>query len=112
MESLIDNAIKFTEEGEIEYGYQMLGNSEIEFFVRDTGIGIPPDQFTKIFDRFYQIDLRIKRTYGGSGIGLSIASDFAKMLGSTIKVESTLGKGSKFTFIITYEEANNHLRIV
>ncbi len=112
MESLIDNAIKFTEEGEIEYGYQMLGNSEIEFFVRDTGIGIPPDQFTKIFDRFYQIDLRIKRTYGGSGIGLSIASDFAKILGSTIKVESTLGKGSKFTFIITYEEANNHLRIV
>jgi PAS domain S-box-containing protein len=112
MESLIDNSIKFTEEGEIEYGYQMLGNSQIEFFVRDTGIGISPDQFSKIFDRFYQIDLRIKRTYGGSGIGLSIAKDFANMLGSTIRVESTLGKGSKFTFVITYDEANNHLRLV
>jgi signal transduction histidine kinase len=112
MESMIDNAIKFTEEGEIEFGYQMHGNSQIEFYVRDTGIGIPPDQFNKIFDRFYQIDLRIKRTYGGSGIGLSIARDFANMLGSTIKVESTLGKGSRFSFDIAYEEANNHLRIV
>jgi signal transduction histidine kinase len=112
MESMIDNAMKFTEEGEIEFGYLLSGKSQIVFFVRDTGIGIKPDQFNKIFDRFYQIDLRIKRTYGGSGIGLSIAKDFATMLGSTIKVESVFGKGSKFSFIITYEEANNHLRVV
>jgi PAS domain S-box-containing protein len=112
MESLMDNAIKFTEEGEIEFGYKMDDNSTIEFFVRDTGIGIPEDQFSKIFDRFYQIDLRIKRTYGGSGIGLSLANDFVNMLGSKIKVESTPGVGSRFSFEISYDDATSHLRIV
>jgi len=112
MESLMDNAIKFTEEGEIEFGYRMDGHSTIEFFVRDTGIGIPENQFAKIFDRFYQIDLRIKRTYGGSGIGLSLANDFVNMLGSKITVESTPGIGSRFSFIIKYDDATSHLRIV
>lgn len=112
MESLIDNALKFTEEGEIEFGYNMMENAVIEFFVRDTGIGIPEDQFNKIFDRFYQIDLRLKRIYGGSGIGLSLANDFALMMDSKIKVESILGAGSRFSFQIPYETANQHLRIV
>jgi len=109
---MIDNSLKFTEEGEIEFGYRMAENSAIEFFVRDTGIGIPEDQFEKIFDRFYQIDLRMKRMYGGSGIGLSLANDFVKMLGSKIVVESELGKGSRFSFLIPYDNANHHLRIV
>jgi PAS domain S-box-containing protein len=112
MESLLDNALKFTEEGVIEFGYHLIGEAEIEFFVQDTGIGIPEDQLEKIFDRFYQIDLRMKRLYGGSGIGLSLASDFVKMLGSKIKVESTPGKGSRFSFVLSYEAGNNHLRIV
>jgi len=112
MESLLDNALKFTEEGEIEFGYLMAGDSMIEFFVRDTGIGIPEDQMEKIFNRFYQIDLRMKRLYGGSGIGLSLANDFVKMLGSKIKVESTLGKGSRFSFVLSYETGQNLLRIV
>jgi signal transduction histidine kinase len=112
MESLLDNALKFTEEGEIEFGYHLIGDAEIEFFVQDTGIGIPEDQLEKIFDRFYQIDLRMKRLYGGSGIGLSLANDFVKMLGSKIKVVSTLGKGSRFSFVLSYEAGNNHLRIV
>jgi signal transduction histidine kinase len=112
MESLIDNALKFTEEGEIEFGYYLIGNNLIEFFVRDTGIGIPEEQFGKIFDRFYQIDSRMKRAYGGSGIGLSLANDFVKMLGSAIKVESIVGVGSKFSFIISYKENHSNLRIV
>ena len=112
MESLMDNALKFTEEGEIEFGYRLIGSSEIEFFVKDTGIGIPDDEFDKIFDRFYQIDLRMKRIYGGSGIGLSLAGDFVKMLGSKIAVESKIGSGSRFSFVLTYENASNHLRIV
>jgi PAS domain S-box-containing protein len=112
MESLLDNALKFTDEGEIEFGYLLTGNTEIEFFVRDTGIGIPAEQKEKIFDRFYQIDLRMKRIYGGSGIGLSLANDFVKMLGSEIKVQSAVGEGSRFSFVLTYENANNHLRIV
>ncbi len=112
MESLMDNAVKFTEEGEIEFGYNLIENSNIEFFVRDTGIGIPADQFEKIFDRFYQIDLRMKRIYGGSGIGLSLANDFVKMLGSKIQVESTVGIGSRFSFVLSFDAGNNHLRIV
>lgn len=112
MESLIDNALKFTDEGEIEFGYQLIGSTEIEFFVRDTGIGIPEEEREKIFDRFYQIDLRMKRIYGGSGIGLSLANDFVKMLGGKIKVESKLGEGSRFSFVITYDAGTNHLRIV
>jgi signal transduction histidine kinase len=112
MESLIDNAIKFTEDGDIEFGYHMIDNSNIEFFVRDTGIGIPKDEFEKIFDRFYQIDLTIKRKYGGSGIGLSLANEFVIMLGSKIKVESTPGIGSRFSFILPFETGSNYLRIV
>jgi signal transduction histidine kinase len=112
MESMIDNALKFTEEGEIEFGYKLTDTSTIEFFVRDTGIGIEADQYEKIFERFYQIDLRMKRMYGGSGIGLSLANDFVKMLGSKIIVESTPGIGSRFSFTLTYENASNHLRIV
>lgn len=112
LESLIDNALKFTEEGEIEFGYHLMGNSLIEFFVRDTGIGIPEEQFDKIFDRFYQIDSRMKRDYGGSGIGLSLANDFVKMLGSKIKVESILGVGSRFSFVLQYEPGNSHLKII
>jgi signal transduction histidine kinase len=112
MECLMDNAVKFTEEGEIEFGYNLRDNNAIEFFVRDTGIGIPSDQLEKIFNRFYQIDLRMKRIYGGSGIGLSLANDFVRMLGSKITVESKPGSGSRFSFILTYENSNNHLRIV
>lgn len=112
MESLMDNAIKFTEEGEIEFGYHMIDNSNIEFFVKDSGIGIPADEFEKIFDRFYQIDLTIKRKFGGSGIGLSLANEFVIMLGSKIKVESTPGIGSRFSFILPFETGNNFLRIV
>lgn len=112
MESLLDNAIKFTEEGEIEFGYNLIGNSKIEFFVRDTGIGIPEDQYDRIFDRFYQIDLSMKRLYGGSGIGLSLANDFVKMLGSKIVVESKPGMGSRFSFTLPIENRSDHLRIV
>jgi len=112
MENLMDNALKFTHEGEIEFGYNLIGQTEIELFVRDTGIGIPADQFERIFDRFYQIDLSTKRVYGGSGIGLSLANDFAKMLGSKIVIESTVGHGSRFSFILSYENPGSHLRIV
>ena len=112
MENLMDNALKFTEEGEIEFGYHLIGLTEIELFVRDTGIGIPEDQFERIFDRFYQIDLSTKRVYGGSGIGLSLANDFVKMLGSKIVIQSTIGVGSRFSFILSYENTASHLRIV
>ncbi len=112
LENLLDNALKFTEEGEIEFGYLLNEKNGIEFFVRDTGIGIEADQFEKIFDRFYQIDLRMKRIYGGSGIGLSLARDFVVMMGSEMMVESSFGNGSRFSFILPYENSSSHLRIV
>ncbi|MCL6103673.1 MAG: ATP-binding protein, partial [Bacteroidetes bacterium] len=93
-------------------GYNLIGSTKIEFFVQDTGIGISADQYDKIFNRFYQIDLSTKRIYGGSGIGLSLANDFAEMLGSKIKVESIVGTGSRFSFILPIETGSNHLRIV
>ena len=73
---------------------------------------IPKDEFEKIFDRFYQIDLTIKRKFGGSGIGLSLANEFVMMLGSKINVESTPGKGSRFSFILPYEVGSHLLRVV
>ncbi|MCE1198086.1 MAG: ATP-binding protein [Marinilabiliales bacterium] len=112
MESLLDNAVKFTEEGEIEFGYQLSDPHTAEFFVRDSGIGIARDQMERIFDRFYQVDSRVKREYGGSGIGLSIAKDFASLLDTEIQVESSLGKGSRFSFSVRFDNATNHLRIV
>ena len=112
MESLIDNAIKFTREGEVEFGYQMIGSSTLEFYVQDTGIGIPSDKFDEIFERFHQLDSSMTREYGGTGIGLSLARDFANMLGSKIRVESTIGKGSRFSFVIAIEAGSGHLRIV
>ncbi len=112
MESLLDNAIKFTKEGEVEFGYSLIGGSNIEFFVKDTGIGIPTDKFDVVFDRFHQLDSSMTREYGGTGIGLSLARDFAGMLGTKIRIESTLGRGSRFSFVLPIEAGTGHLRIV
>jgi PAS domain S-box-containing protein len=111
LESLLDNAIKFTKEGEIHFGYRLMG-SVVEFFVKDTGIGIPEDKFDEIFQRFYQLDSSMTREYGGTGIGLSLATDFARILGTKIEVQSVQGKGSRFSFKIPMEAAEGHLRIV
>ncbi len=112
LESLLDNAFKFTSEGEIHFGYQIIDGGLLEFFVRDTGIGIPDDKFEEIFQRFYQLDSSMTREYGGTGIGLSLARDFAILLGTKIDVQSVLGKGSRFSFIIPVEAGEGHLKIV
>jgi signal transduction histidine kinase len=111
LESLLDNAVKFTREGEIQFGYQM-DKGIIEFFVSDTGIGIPEDKFTEIFQRFYQLDSSMTREYGGTGIGLSLAMDFAKLIGTEIEVQSAPGKGSRFSFRVPAEAAEGHLKII
>lgn len=111
-ESLLDNAVKFTKEGEINFGYDIINSGHLEFFVRDTGIGIPEDKFEEIFERFHQLDSSMTREYGGTGIGLSLAKDFAKLLDTKIEVKSTLGKGSRFSFVIQVEAGDGHLKIV
>jgi signal transduction histidine kinase len=112
MEILIGNAIKFTHEGEVEFGYRFVGENNIEFFVRDTGIGIPEDKHEEIFDRFHQLDIGLSREYGGTGIGLAVAKDFVGKLDAELKLESALNSGSQFYFAIPIEGGDGFLRVV
>ena len=99
--NLVKNAIKFTCEGSIEFGYEKKGNY-LEFFVKDSGIGILQKQQQLIFERFRQGSESHNRGYEGSGLGLSIAKSYVEMLGGEIWVESAEGKGSTFYFTIPY----------
>ena len=99
--NLIKNAIKFTQKGTIEVGYERK-NDELEFFVRDTGIGIRNEQKEFIFERFRQGNESLSRSYEGAGLGLSISRAYVEMLGGRIRVESEFGKGSSFYFTLPY----------
>jgi signal transduction histidine kinase len=102
--NLINNAVKFTSDGQIDFGYYLKDNL-IEFYVKDTGIGIPPEYHSRIFDRFYQVDNTISRQYSGTGLGLSICKGYVELLGGNIKVESQSGKGTLFVFTIPFSQA-------
>jgi len=93
--NLVGNAVKFTETGHVSITSQ-LSFDHLQISVVDTGIGIPADQVSTIFDEFRQADDGASRKYGGTGLGLSIASKYAHLLGGRITVESTPGKGSVF----------------
>jgi signal transduction histidine kinase/CheY-like chemotaxis protein len=97
--NLIKNAIKFTEIGRIEFGYK-INDLFIEFFVKDTGIGIPKDKQSAIFERFIQADSSDKRAFQGSGLGLAISKAYVEMLGGKIWLESTINMGTTFFFSI------------
>jgi len=99
LQNIISNAVKFTEKGKVEVT-AFEKDKYMHVRVSDTGIGIPSDQIASIFDEFRQIDSSTSRKYGGTGLGLSISIRYAHMLGGTIEVESTPGKGSTFTFIL------------
>ena len=104
--NLLSNAIKFTTEGEIEFGYRLISNAdlnELEFFVRDTGIGIEKEKQQLIFERFAQADQHIHQLYGGTGLGLSICKGFINLLKGKLWVESELNAGSTFYFTIPYK---------
>ncbi|OFY39178.1 MAG: hypothetical protein A2X18_03935 [Bacteroidetes bacterium GWF2_40_14] len=99
LSNLIKNAIKFTATGSIEIGFSK--NSDgLEFFVKDTGIGINPEQKELIFERFRQGSESVARYYEGAGLGLSISKAYVLLLGGRIWVESEEGKGSTFYFTI------------
>ena len=117
--NLVKNAIKFSDSGTIEMGYihrdkaclvstpaepgrasLVSAPSELEFFVKDNGVGIPKDRMEAIFDRFVQADVGDKRAFQGAGLGLSISKAYIEMLGGKIWVESEEGKGSGFYFTI------------
>ena len=100
--NLLGNAIKFTDKGYIRFGYQLMETNVLEFFVEDTGIGIPENQLDIIFHRFRQTEQGNDRRYGGSGLGLTISRSLAQLMGSDISVTSTEGIGSRFSFTIVY----------
>ncbi len=100
MYNLVGNAIKFTESGSVTVSAIALTDDLVEVTVSDTGIGIPPDKFTDIFQAFEQVDASIRREYGGTGLGLSITKQLVELHGGTIRVESELGKGSRFIFTL------------
>ncbi len=98
--NLIENAFKFTEEGRVEFGYTFKTDDRqgplIEFFVKDTGIGIPKDKQNIIFERFRQADDTSTRKYGGTGLGLTICKNLMSLLNGEIRLESEDGKGTCF----------------
>ncbi len=105
--NLVSNAIKFTAQGFVRLEVTEIEREDncalLEFAVSDSGIGIPADKLDLLFKPFSQIDSSMTREYGGSGLGLSIISSLAKLMGGTVGVESAVGKGSRFWFRVRAE---------
>jgi PAS domain S-box-containing protein len=97
--NLINNAFKFTKKGRIDFGYEERGEF-LEFFVKDTGIGISTEHHARVFERFYQVDSSASRKYTGTGLGLSICKAYVELLGGRIWLNSETGKGTAFYFTI------------
>jgi len=102
--NLVGNAVKFTERGEIVVKVEKMGESddafEVHFLVSDTGIGIPSDKHKVIFEPFTQVDASMTRNHGGTGLGLAIASQLTELMKGRLWVESEVGRGSTFHFLI------------
>jgi len=104
--NLINNSIKFTMAGSIDFGYN-IKDSNILFYVKDTGIGITEEFHERIFDRFVQAELSISRGYEGAGLGLAICKGLVELLGGRIWVESKINKGTTFYFSLPYIHESN-----
>ena len=98
--NLIGNAIKFTKEGHITFGYNIRDHRHVEFFVSDTGIGIPHNKIRLIFDRFGQVDQERSLQPTGTGLGLPISKSLVDLMGGEMWVESEIGKGTTFYFTL------------
>jgi len=118
--NLLTNALKFTYEGYVEFGYTLISDTIenenkqfLKFYVKDTGTGIDSNLKEKIFERFRQADLSTNKKYGGAGLGLSISKGFVELLKGKIWVDSETGKGSCFNFTIPYNSSGkSELNIV
>lgn len=111
LSNLISNALKFTHEGFIDFGYE-LKDQYLEFYVKDSGIGIKSDFHEKIFERFRQADKSKSKIYGGTGLGLAICKALTELLGGRIWVESEFGKGSIFYFTIPYNPVHKENQLL
>lgn len=104
---IIGNALKFTPSGKISFGYSAQ-NGFLQFFVKDTGVGIPAEMLAPIFERFRQVEMDFSRQAGGTGVGLSISKALVEKMGGQIWVESVLGEGSTFYFTIPLVRVDKH----
>lgn len=108
--NLVSNAVKFTNKGKITMKVQMISedatHANIEFSVTDTGIGIPENKLNSIFDNFEQASSSTSRLYGGTGLGLAIVKQLIALQGGTILTKSEVGKGSTFSFVLSFEKTN------
>ena len=104
--NLMNNALKFTEQGRIDFGYT-LKNGNLQFYIGDTGVGIAADKHNSIFDRFKQVEINLSKENGGRGLGLglSISKAYIELFGGKIWLKSEPGKGSVFYFSIPYAPA-------
>jgi signal transduction histidine kinase len=96
LRNFISNALKFTTAGQVTVRAQMVGTDLVEFAVTDTGIGIPAEHLSTLFNDFIQLDTRMQRRLRGTGLGLSLARKFAQLLGGSVGAESVFGQGSRF----------------
>ncbi len=111
--NLAGNAIKFTERGEVAVRIEQQPSDSpdrvvLRFAVNDTGIGIPPNEQTRIFQSFSQADTSTTRRFGGTGLGLTISSRLVELMGGRLQVESTPGQGSEFSFTLAFATSNSN----
>jgi len=111
MDNLLSNATKFTNKGEIEIGCRLVPKyfPVLEFYVKDTGIGIPKDKQDTIFERFTQIEENLTQNFRGTGLGLSIVKRLVIFMGGSVSIKSEPGKGSTFTFTIPYKKPEKEI---
>ena len=99
--NLLDNAVKFNREnGEVRVEVRPVAESRIEISVSDTGVGIPPEDLSRVFERFYRVDKARSRQVGGTGLGLSIVKHAIEQMNGAIAVESRLGSGTRFAITL------------
>ncbi len=103
LSNLLENALKYTNKGSVEFGY-VQNENHLEFYVKDTGIGIPQEKFDFIFERFSQIDQSVEKQFGGTGLGLAITRNLVNLLGGKIWIESRVNDGSTFYFTLPFDE--------
>lgn len=106
LRNLLENAVKFTHIGSIEFGYY-IESTNLVLFVKDTGIGIAPEYHKTIFQRFSQEEKELTRKFDGLGLGLAISKDIAELLGGSITLKSERGKGTAFYVKIPYKHVQN-----
>lgn len=103
--NLLNNALKFTSNGKIKFGYNM--DKNVVFYVSDSGKGIPEDKFNRIFDRFYKLEDGAEKLYEGTGLGLSICREYVERMGGQIWLNSKIGHGTTFYFKLPIERLLN-----